>query len=914
MFSDEIVFNPKKERKKKKSKQQQKKKSKSTLALATILPDGSEYDGIRATSTEPDFLADTAHSVPVSRDGSPDSGREVACNVENENVKITVEHFDQQETLDMVSVAAHYSGRNSFVSHANGGLSPVIRQKSPCDIKRYESPTYQQNAVGDYHSARSSPVSQLDRFSPDEVKEKESPCVSPIDYTEDSPGSTGCNSPLTVGHTGQVAGEEHVSDVTDIVGGAMVDIETGHTDESSLEQQKRDVTTLSQVERSDKVAEVPPPVVSSIYDKFKWEDSLSSLVTEKEQDNVDDEKPEGKSTEHEHSSSMATMTFSAYGSSMAVTSSLSQSVAMVDSGDQRLMDGWTPYPYPSKFHINCAALSKNHVFVIDSRDRTFMAKVGESSGKWKKIEGYFKQISVSPNGLHILGVTGRSHLYVRLGVTSSNPSGKGWEKIADEVVCIAAEDNQMWALRREGSVFYSAVIPIRERQRPRWASLENALGLAQSFVQVTACKGVVWARDKSGLVYYRAGISTTQRQGNRWKLMDDQLQCTHICLGGHQAGWAVSSSGTVLFKHGVTTDKPAGEPRWWEIVLSDYRVEDLSLINSLLSWVRPADSSLKLVVANADAGVCVLTGSSSIHISNTALLGNRYEMVNIQGIPQSASNWLCVAAGSLSSPETGVVWAVRRNGEIFCLPPTARPFSIDPPSSKKVTLLTASEVALWALVGNRVMVREGINSYCPAGISWTKADTTTMNHSPVTWLSCGMTTVWAIDQAGRVWLRLVTNPSQHAHSSPVWLEIEGRLLLGCPLHRVAVAPDDSMVWAVDTKGNVYVRTEVSEKLPAGGDWEYVAGAQVKELVASRVSVWAISLSGEMLCRFGISQSNCLGDYWKKVVGTFNQISVTSFDQLWGVDKDGQMFSRHTNAYMGSQVALSRDSLDGWDVI
>ena len=906
-------------------------------------------------------LTSTEDIVSCSRETSPplsDDSRWSVCS--GDNVKISIQLPNQSESSSFLSVATFHrgtkspddfrlvpepgrkspfnnsgrkspisyqrdvvdslSGRNSPVdedhkkspisetgamSSLSGRRSPMLRAGSPLSSK-HPSDASGPNSPVDF-SDRKSPVSECDKLSPDEFVGR-SPRVT-------SRCSSGRTSPFSdeKHHIHEREQASHVQsetgDVTDgshAVAMSALTGDTSDTDRFSPEQENQEETSELGVPSSENLGEVD--MGFSIYDKFR--DSESSPGTSENHIEVGEDggAPE-KSGDHEHS-------LSVQDSSVTMSSSLTRSPAMVDTGDQRLMDGWTPYSYPSKFHINCAALSNTRLFVIDSTNRPFMAKVGETSGKWRKIDGYLKQISVSPNGLHILGLSSRHNLYVRLGVTSSNPAGRTWDKTVDDIMGIAVEDTQMWCLRRDGSVVCSFVVPVREKQKPRWYRLEDALRQKLSFVQVTACKGVVWARDKAGSVYYRAGITPSQRQGNRWKIMGHGMKASHICLGGHQAGWAVSTNGTVLFKQGVTPEKPAGEPRWWEIQLSDYRVEDASLLTSLWSWVKPTDSSLKLVVANAEAGVCVLTGSSSIHLSNTALLGSNYEIVNLQGIPQSATNWSCVAAGSLSSPTTGLVWGLRRNGEIFCLPPNGRPFSIDPPSSARLTLLTASEVAVWALVGDKVVVREGINSYCPQGISWKKADTITMDNAPVKWLSCGRTTVWAVDQIGHVWLRMVTDPTQHGHSSPVWLEIDGQLSEGFPLQRVAVAPDDSMVWVVDQRGNVYVRNGVTESLPTGKQWEYVAGAQVKELVVSKTSVWAISASGEMLCRFGMSRSNCSGDYWKKVIGSFSQLSVTPFDQVWGIDKDGQMFLRHTVAYAGSQFTVSADSLssEGWDVI
>jgi hypothetical protein len=936
-FSEAIVFNPKKGKKKSKAKKKTKKP----------LP----HDDIK----EPEIQALPIEDVVVScsRETSPplsDDSHWSVCS--GDNVKISIQQPNPSESFRSLSATFHRdqstkspdcfglvpeSGRKSPVSNISGRRSPVSSQtdlwsgrNSPVEEDHPKSPIHETEAMHSLNelrspilealtsrypaSGRNSPVAFSQVKSP--VSDQVSPVsdqLSPVDSVT-SRGSSRHTSPVPE-EKPHIKEEEQVSHVQSETGD---DADGGHVvSGSALTGDASDNGRFSpEEEHREDASEIPTTSSEnhtegnmgiSIYDMFPHSETNLGLS---ESDNIgEDGGAQDKSGDHSLSTIIQ--------NSVAGSSSWTRLPAMVDSGDQRLMDGWTPYSYPSKFHINCAALSNTHLFVIDSRDRPFMAKVGETSGKWRKIDGYLKQISISPNGLHIMGLSNRHNLYVRLGVTSANPAGKSWDKLSDDIIGIAVEDNQMWCLKRGGSVCCSFVVPIREKQKPKWYPLEDAMRQKLSFVQVTACKGVVWARDKAGSVYYRAGITPSQRQGNRWKIMGDGMKASHICLGGHQAGWAVNTNGTVFFKQGVTPEKPAGEPRWWEIQLSDYRVEDTtSLLNSLWSWVRPTDSSLKLVVANAEAGVCVLTGSSSIHLSNTALLGSHYEIVNLQGIPQSAANWSCVAAGSLSSPDTGLVWGLRRNGEIFCLPPNAQPFSILPPSSTKVTLLTASEVAVWALEGDKVVVREGISRYCPEGISWKKADTITMDHAPVKWLSCGRTTVWAVDQSGHVWLRMVTDPTQHGHSSPVWLEIDGRLSEGFSLQKVAVAPDDSMVWAADERGNVYVRNGVTESLPTGKKWEYVAGAQVKELVVSKTSVWAISVSGEMLCRFGMSKSNCAGDYWKKVIGNFSQLSVTPFDQVWAITKDGQMYSRHTVTYAGSQFTVSADSLcsEGWDVI
>lgn len=45
------------------------------------------------------------------------------------------------------------------------------------------------------------------------------------------------------------------------------------------------------------------------------------------------------------------------------------------------------------------------------------------------------------------------------------------------------------------------------------------------------------------------------------------------------------------------------------------------------------------------------------------------------------------------------------------------------------------------------------------------------------------------------------------------------------MHLVSVhsSPNDRMLWAVDSKGNVHVRTGITEDMPVGTDWEHIPG-------------------------------------------------------------------------------------------
>lgn len=47
--------------------------------------------------------------------------------------------------------------------------------------------------------------------------------------------------------------------------------------------------------------------------------------------------------------------------------------------------------------------------------------------------------------------------------------------------------------------------------------------------------------------------------------------------------------------------------------------------------------------------------------------------------------------------------------------------------------------------------------------------------------------------------------------------------MGVHLVRVQTNPNDRMLWALDSRCNVYVRTGITEEMPVGTAWEHIPG-------------------------------------------------------------------------------------------
>lgn len=124
-------------------------------------------------------------------------------------------------------------------------------------------------------------------------------------------------------------------------------------------------------------------------------------------------------------------------------------------------------------------------------------------------------------------------------------------------------------------------------------------------------------------------------------------------------------------------------------------------------------------------------------------------------------------------------------------------------------------------------------------------------------VSCGSQNVWAVDSRGVVYFRVGTQPLNPSMMLPAWIHIEPPVQVTekhlihveAPVHSVCVtcpgncdtmsvqpigvqlvsiqtSPNDRLLWALDNRGSVFVRTGLSEEMPVGTDWELVPGTHL----------------------------------------------------------------------------------------
>lgn len=97
-----------------------------------------------------------------------------------------------------------------------------------------------------------------------------------------------------------------------------------------------------------------------------------------------------------------------------------------------------------------------------------------------------------------------------------------------------------------------------------------------------------------------------------------------------------------------------------------------------------------------------------------------------------------------------------------------------------------------------------------------------------------------------------------------------------------------MVWAIDGKGNLYVREGIFSHFQIGTSWVYVGGIEAVHITISGTSVWALATNGNIYRRYGISDNNYIGDYWKSIPGSFKMITSSFTDDLWGITRNNEL--------------------------
>lgn len=598
----------------------------------------------------------------------------------------------------------------------------------------------------------------------------------------------------------------------------------------------------------------------------------------------------------------------------------------------QLSESWMGYSGPG-----CGILSlqvtDRHIWCLDFKGGLFCSTLPETGLTWQRFEDNVHQVALSPSG-NLLWKVEQKTMTAFACAKVSVKGRRHWYKAVEQSSYVALSDDSAWIIRTNGDLYLQTGLSV---ERPCARSVK--VDCPCVFGQVCVRGGVVWALSEHKALFYREGVTSFCSEGEGWKYdtvseaQGLELMCVALADGG--TSWALDSSGGLWFRTGVRPSRPQGDDdHWWQISISDYVVFDQgSLFQTLLQATQSVASASRgpvervvaflsqhsqcqpsLVSSNC-TGVWVASGRNQLHLARGSLIGTFWQNVVPRGTV-SATRWSFITASAVPHREGSFLWLAQSRKDLFCVwdqDGELRPSSVPLPPEVELTHLSACRDALWGLdLQGRVSIRP-LSPSCPAGLHWTPLDLSQLGSVRLVSVSCGSQNVWAVDGRGLVYFRVGTQPLNPSMMLPAWIHIEPPAQpVGVQLVSVQTSPNDRLLWVLDNRGGVYVRTGLSHQMPVGTDWEPVPGLAVSHLVLSSRTVWVRCPNGEVARRYGVSERNPAGDYWKKIPGSAHWLTATPDDDLWAVTPIGGLSRRLTKLLPQTQPS-SAPSHTGDDV-
>ncbi|KAB5562495.1 hypothetical protein PHYPO_G00018440 [Pangasianodon hypophthalmus] len=584
----------------------------------------------------------------------------------------------------------------------------------------------------------------------------------------------------------------------------------------------------------------------------------------------------------------------------------------------QLAESWMGYSGPG-CGILSLVVTERHIWCLDLKGSLYCSSLTNGSLSWQKYEENVQQVALSPSGSLLWKVEQKTMTAYACGKVTIKGK-RHWYKALDETSFVALSDDTAWIIRTSGDLYLQTGLSM-DRPCARSVKVDCPCPMAQ----IAARGSVVWALSEQRVLFYREGLSSYCAEGEQWKYdkvsENQRLEPLCIALGENNTLWALDTSGSLWFRTGVTAKKPQGEDdHWWQVSITDYVVfEQGGLFQTLIQATQSVATATKapvervaerlrvaflwqqsqchpsLVSAN-HSGVWIASGRNDFHVAKGSLVGTYWRSIAPRGLA-SATKWAFVFSSSVPAKEGSFLWLGQSRKDLFCIwdqDLQMRPLTVQLPADVEIVQLSACRDALWGLDQyGRVYIRT-LTANCPTGLHWTPLDLSQLGHVRLLSFSCGSQNVWACDAKGMVYFRVGTQPLNPSMMLPAWICIEPpEQPAGVHLVRVQTSPNDRMLWALDSRCNVHVRTGITEEMPVGTAWEHIPGLQASQLVLSTRTAWVRCPNGEMARRYGISEKNPAGDYWKKVPGLVNWLTVTHMDELWAITPTGALTQRLT---------------------
>ncbi|GFQ69861.1 hypothetical protein TNCT_186072 [Trichonephila clavata] len=555
---------------------------------------------------------------------------------------------------------------------------------------------------------------------------------------------------------------------------------------------------------------------------------------------------------------------------------------------------WLEYKAPEL--LADLVVSNDHIFCIDVRNQVYYSNYPVLGLQWKKINQPAEKIAVSPSE-EIFWALYRGTIYAALQKAPTKWRDVDWISAARDVISMSVEDDCGWYVTSDGNLtLMRNLTSSKPFDYPKSIKLDPE-GL--NIVQVSAWNNTVWLLTSSGCVQSfdykkgKSGFKLKKIELNGVPVIDG------IFLGVQQTGWLIDCNGIIRFKIGITTDSCEGIGKPWEVEASKYFIRSNPNLPKAVLKALNNESFTNLI--RGKQHICLSTSNSGIWFCKTMenvlysnkknIIGHKWELVVPAGAA-SATKWKLLSASGISCTQ-GSIWCMDSTNELFCLClSTNMLISVELPKASHVLCLIPTLHSLWLLFADgNIFSRRGITPNCPEGISWQPLNLNQLGQEKIMDISCSSEVAWACTNQGRVLIRLGSLcPSYQRKFSQAWIpiSIESDAVSSPIMDKIYVGPLGYPVWALDDRGNVFVRESVTPNMPIGEKWTSVPELLAKSLCISKNAVWLLKQSGKIFRRFGISEKNPCGDYWKQIPGIMDHISVTEDDDLWSL-KDERMY-------------------------
>lgn len=558
-------------------------------------------------------------------------------------------------------------------------------------------------------------------------------------------------------------------------------------------------------------------------------------------------------------------------------------------------DIWAPIPHPGRSHLQCICLSDLLLWVVDSRGNVFCTTTESKGRDWQLIKKSMLLISSSPSGKIVWGMY-HQNAYVRLGI-GMNPAGSNWRNITKgsflsrKIKFLSVGEANVWAITTDNKIVFRKGVGEGNPAGVIWKEVSG-----EGFTHIASYKNIVWAHTNQGKVFIREGVTPSSPSGKSWM----EVKCpklTAACITNAGVAWGINNDGSIGFRCGVCPERPAGKGPWWEIkinalthpsspynsfweVMSAEGGQLLTSVTSLLPH-QSHHSKLLSLSASSKAGVIVLQDGNRLHGCWRSATGYHYKPASKNGI-FSLTFWSKLSAGG-----TGL-WLIRDDGDLYCLTLQDQLKRIECPAP--VSLIAASPTCLWIVTKDLVWSRQQLSPDLPEGVSFDYIEVSAQLHEKkLVSIACGKTAVWALDGSGVPHFRFgVHSREPGTGMSPAWISVDDSPHV---FIKIAVCPDNWLVWACDEKHNAYARIGVTHDFPIGRAWEPIPCEQIKEVCATNDKVYGLTPSGDLLCRYGISEENVQGNYWRRMPGRYEHITTGMFGELWTLDSKGQVWKQ-----------------------